>query len=158
MLGMCKYKTYRSNKGIKQAYCRLKREWIPECSGCQNKQYKDYKPLKSNNNPLKKQSSKQRKMETHRFSLFTEDMDHCIECGKIRNDKHEIFRGSNRHNSIKHGLVIPFCRECHENPEILKKWEIKGQEKFVELNGLEEFIKVFKIDFINRRTKNEINH
>jgi hypothetical protein len=133
----CKYLTYRQKKYKKNKYCRLKRVWLPDCSNCNEKEYKQYKKL----NPY---SKKRTKLEKNRKSIFTKDLTRCIECGKAKKDLHEIFGGKNRMISIKYDLVIPLCRNCHQNTEVIKKWKVIGRKKFIELYGEDLFIKEFQ--------------
>lgn len=54
-------------------------------------------------------------MADKRFSILTDNLTKCIYCGShINIHKHEVFFGSNRKKSIKYGLVVPLCRECHQ--------------------------------------------
>lgn len=149
MFNKCENLRIRTKKGKKYLYCKLYKKNLEngDCYGCDDRKYKKYKKLK-------KQSSSQRKKETERFSIFTDDMNTCIECGNQKKDKHECIGGCNRSNSIKYGLVVPFCRECHNNPKIKRKWIFIAQNKFVELFGYENFIKIFKKDFINKYERN----
>lgn len=89
-----------------------------------------------------------------RKSIITEDLTKCIECGRSNVQLHEIFYGRNRKKSIKHGLVIPLCRELHHNgnlvgihtdPDLNQKWRIIGQTTWQEVNDKteEDFIKEF---------------
>ena len=49
-----------------------------------------------------------------RFSIITDDLEHCIECGNINVELHEVFYGGrNRNKSIEDGLVIPLCKQYH---------------------------------------------
>ncbi len=134
----CKFLTYRQKKYIKNKYCKLKRIWLPDCYNCNEKEYKQYKKL----NPYSKKRSK---IEKNRKSIFTNNLEKCIECGKTGLiDKHEIFGGKNRMISIKYDLVIPLCRKCHQDEKVIKKWKIKGRKKFIELYGEDLFIKEFQ--------------
>lgn len=73
-------------------------------------------------------------------------------------NKHEIFGGRNRTNSIKYGLVIPLCAQRHHNQtekkgihfdEILKReWHKKGQTKFNEVYPDLNFIDIFGRNYI----------
>lgn len=47
-----------------------------------------------------------------RFSIITDDLKHCIICGKPA-EIHEIYFGSLRKTSIKYGLTVPLCDEHH---------------------------------------------
>ncbi len=101
---------------------------------------------------MKYKTAKLKKAEDNRYSIFTDDLNHCIEnkdhTGHI--DKHECLRGSNRLNSIKYGLVVPLCRTCHDNLQIEKEWQIKGQAEFVKRYGYEKFMEIFKRDYIEK--------
>lgn len=48
------------------------------------------------------------------WSVFTEDMDHCIETGTTQVHRHHIFYGPNRKKSEKRGFVIPIAYYLHE--------------------------------------------
>lgn len=49
-----------------------------------------------------------------RYSIITDDLNHCIVCGKTKEALHEVFFGTaNRKKSIEHGLVIPLCNYHH---------------------------------------------
>lgn len=126
---------------------------ISECKSC------PYKEFKGTTYKIKKRTSKLTKMEKDRFSIFTDDLDHCIICGKSPINKHEIFYGSkNRQKSIQYGLVIPLCTSIHHNQigqtgihfdkNLKKEWQIKGQEIFEktypELDFKKEFGKSYK--------------
>ena len=62
---------------------------------------------------MKQRSNKLAKLERERKSLFTDDLEHCILCGKPREHLHEIIYGKNRINSIKYNFVIPLCANHH---------------------------------------------
>jgi len=138
---MCKYKTHRTKNKI--AYCRLKKEWNPICYTCEEKAYKEYKPLTSKT-PLKKMSKRQSLIERKRISLLTLDLTKSIESGLPKDDLHEIFDGKNRLKSIKYGLVIPLTRKEHSDPKIIKKWQKIGRQIFIDKYGSELFIKEFQ--------------
>lgn len=141
--GFNKYICKRTNKEIKY-------------SDCKNCPYKEYKERKTDS--IKKRSSKLAKLERERFSLFTDDLEHCIICGKSPVNKHEIFGGRNRLNSIKYGLVIPLCTckhhnqvECkgiHFDRKLQDEWHKKGQIKFNEIYPDLRFEDIFKINYL----------
>ncbi len=99
-------------------------------------------------------------MSDKRFSLFTKDLEHCIECGKSKINKHEIFYGRNRNNSIKYGLIIPLCQENHHNQfqskgihfdkKLCDKWHVLGQQKFMDYydKSSEEFREIFGRNYL----------
>ena len=117
-------------------YCKLlnKEITLSCCQECDNKEYKTknkensfYKsngnqinkkatlkeksPLKSGK--MKTKSNRLAKLERNRASVFTDDLEHCLLCGKPREHLHEIIYGKNRINSIKHNFVIPLCANHH---------------------------------------------
>ena len=71
---------------------------------------------------MKKKSNKLRKLENNRFSLF-DDPNKCHYCKSNYNlTWHEIYSGRNRQNSMKYGLCLRLCINCHrllqENNEL----------------------------------------
>lgn len=106
-----------------------------------------------NNKKMRVKSNDLAKLERNRKSVFTDDLEHCILCGKKKNDLHEIFGGRNRLNSIKFNLVIPLCRECHSlnqnNPFFNEHWHKIGQEYFeCNIGSRDEFIRVFRRNYL----------
>lgn len=57
--------------------------------------------------------SKITRLERMRFSILTEDLDHCYICGAIKHSIHEIYFGKNRVNSMKWGCCVPLCLNHH---------------------------------------------
>ena len=150
-------KIIMSCKNLKQKvnrklYCnKLKREIkISECSNCKYRQYS----IKSNSTKLKYRTKKQAKLERNRFSILTNDLDHCVICRAKKDHLHEVIYGRNRLNSIKYGLVIPLCSthhaEIHRNKEWQDYWHIMAQKKFMEYyhKSVDEFIEIFKINYL----------
>lgn len=57
-----------------------------------------------------------------RYSIITDDLEHCIECGGnyMGIELHEVFFGiRNRHKSIEDGLVIPLCHKYHHHGNLI---------------------------------------
>ena len=55
-----------------------------------------------------------------RYSIITDDLEHCIECGCRDVELHEVFYGiRNREKSIEDGLVIPLCHKFHHNGNLI---------------------------------------
>ena len=153
----CKYLTLRTKKGTKYYYCKFhKKEVSFTCyKECDNKEYKQYKTVS-------KRSKMQNKKEKNRFSIFTPNLSKCFKCGTCFGhiDKHEIFPGRNRTNSIKYGFVLPLCTKCHReitnDYEYINKWKVKAQIYFENnIGSKEEFIKVFGMDYIFLYKKNK---
>lgn len=136
----------------RKLYCKkLKSDiMISECNNCKYKEYS----IKSSLTKLEKITSKQTKLERNRFSILTNDLEHCIICGVKKEHLHEVFFGRNRLNSIKYGLVIPLCSlhhiEMHRNKEWQDYWHIVAQKKFMEYyhKSIDEFIEIFKINYL----------
>jgi hypothetical protein len=114
--------------------------------------------LKRIKTPLNKISKKQLKSEKERYSIFTKDLDHCYLCKLYsnkevpRDDLHEIFNGARRQTSKKYGLVLPLCRHCHEDLELINNWKLIGQKetmKYYNWNK-QDFIDIFKISFLDK--------
>ena len=133
-------------------YCNtLKKEIkISECSNCKYKEYS----IKSNSTKLKSRTSKQTKLERNRFSILTNDLDHCVICSSKKDHLHEVFFGRNRANSIKYGCVIPLCSthhtEMHRNKEWQDYWHVIAQKRFMEYyhKSIDEFVDIFKINYL----------
>ena len=52
-------------------------------------------------------------MQNRYTSIFTEDYEHCYKCGRLATDWHHIFNASNKKHSEEYGLMLPLCRDCH---------------------------------------------
>lgn len=111
-MNYCIYLKKRKNK----PFCTLRNEEITftKCNECNEKSYKknDIKISK-----IKNKSNKLAKLERNRFSVFTDDLEHCILCSKPREHLHEIIYGKNRINSMKYNFVIPLCANHHTGKE-----------------------------------------
>lgn len=140
-------------QGFNKLKCKVDKTRIPlkDCTDC------PYKEYKSNSSQIKTRTSKQAKLERKRTSLFTDDLDHCIICGKSPVNKHEIFGGKNRLNSIKYKLVIPLCTcehhnqvECrgiHFDKKMRDEWHKKGQVVFEKTYPNLKFEDIFRKNY-----------
>ena len=132
----------------KTLYCKRKKCIIKfsECNGC------PYKEFKTKKVTIKKRTSKLAKVEKNRFSIFTDDLSHCIICGRKKDNLHEVIFGANRLNSIKYGLVIPVCiehhLECHKNSELQRVWKQKAQITFKKVYPELDFLKIFGKNYL----------
>ena len=120
MMNKCKYITIRTKNYEKYFYCRLNKKIINYTTEC----IKCLKNEPRKNKGINKKTSKQIKLEKSRYSILTNDLEHCYICrfqGKkvLRDDLHEVYNGANRKRSILNGLVVPLCRKHHQNEEIL---------------------------------------
>ena len=109
-------------------------------------QKKKESPLKSKQ--IKKKSNKLAKLEKNRFSIITNNLEKCYFCPKTKMKLHEVFRGRNRQKSMKWGLVVPICKECHtritKDKEFSKVLEDKAKKIFIKKYSKEKFIEEFK--------------
>ena len=129
-------------------YCKKYKKIITfnECNNCSYKEFKKQIVHKI------KKSNKLIRMEKERFSIFTDDLSHCIICGRKKDNLHEVIFGANRLNSIKYGLVIPVCiehhLECHKNSELQRVWKQKAQITFKKVYPELDFLKIFGKNYL----------
>lgn len=145
----CKNLLKRQRKYKPYFYCKvLRKEIILPCDkNCLNRNLVA-------NKPIKKKSYKQKQLEKNRFSIFTNDFTKCYYCHrKLKDDEkfdlHEIYGGSNRIRSIKNGLVVPLCRICHSNDEIIQYLRIKLQKEYEKNHSRDDFIKLIGKSYTN---------
>ena len=76
-----------------------------------------------------------------RYSIITNNLERCIECGNKNVELHEVFFGKNRNKSIEDGLVIPLCKNfhhrgnligIHQDKELNLKYKRIAQKKWLE--------------------------
>lgn len=156
----CKNHKIRTKKNVKYGYCIKYKKEVPLFCKCNEIEYAQKKPkqcvkIKNNNNKIHsnvKKSSKLIKLERNRTSLFTDDLNHCIICGAKRDNLHEVFFGRNRQLSMKYGLVIPLCIECHQEMHKNKQWQDdykrKGQALFVKAYPNLDFLSIFHRNYL----------
>lgn len=65
-----------------------------------------------------------------------------------------MFEGAYRQTSIKYGMVAPMCsketchKRFHNNRMFNLKYKAMLQEKFLETHNLEEFVCIFKKNYV----------
>lgn len=146
---ICKFIKQKQKQRRTFKWCERKNKEIiwEECKKCSKFQPRQY--LKQNK-PIKKKSNKLAKLEKNRFSILTDDLDHCYICKtrKLREvekeDLHEIFRGRNRQICMRYGFVAPLCRQCHEDKEIQEYLKQLCMVKAKETYSEEELKKLLK--------------
>lgn len=74
-----------------------------------------------------------RQLEKKRFSLLTKDLTTCVECGRPKDDLHEVYEGTYRRKSMQYGCVIPLCRQCHNRIHLEKELKLKYKRMFEKL-------------------------
>lgn len=159
---------YLKQKLNRKFECKLRKKEIllKDCINCSYKKYKkcttivkkvhrqaDKCTKKSDYcTKLKQRSKKLAKLERNRFSLFTDDLEHCIICNKKKKHMHEIFCGRNRRNSMRYGLCLPICELCHnkyQNDAVFNlKWHKKGQAMFNKTYPNLKFEDIFKKNYL----------
>ena len=149
MMNKCKYLAIRSKNYEKYFYCRLNKKTINYTADC----IKCVKNELRKNKGINKKTSKQIKLEKSRYSILTNDLDHCYICrfqGKkvLRDDLHEVYGGANRKRSILNGLVVPLCRKHHQNDEILNELKVAMQKMYEVNHTRDEFIKLIGKSYI----------
>lgn len=149
MMDKCKHLTIRTKNYEKYFYCRLNKKIINYTTEC----IKCVKNEPRKNKGINKKTSKQIKLEKSRYSILTDDLEHCYICrfqGKkvLRDDLHEVYGGANRKRSILNGLVVPLCRKHHQNKEILSELKVATQQKYEVNHTRDEFIKLIGKSYI----------
>ena len=86
-------------------------------------------------------------------SVLTDDMDHCIECGKIANHIHHCLYGNKRKQCDEDRLVVPLCYKCHHdlhevNSDLALKYKQLAQMKYEEINGHERYMQRYGKNFL----------
>ena len=119
---------------------------IKDCTNC------PYKEYKSNNHQMKVRTYKLAKLERKRFSLFTEDMEHCYFCKKDKDHIHEVIFGKNRKNSMKYGLTLPLCefhhKLMHSDTQLIEEYKKRGQAIFEKAYPDLRFEDIFRSNYL----------
>lgn len=150
----CKYYKMRKKNNKKEKriyyYCSKQRKEInySNCKDC------PYKQLKSSRKAaIKKRTYKLAKREKERFSILYDDLTKCCVCGSSTNiELNEVFEGSYRQLSIKYGCVVPLChlhhKQFHNDRQMNLYFKSLFQTEFEKTHSCEEFIKIFKKNYI----------
>ena len=101
---------------------------------------------------MKLKSSKLSKLENNRFSILTDDLNHCYICGKDRDNLHEVYEGSKRQLSMQYGCVIPLCYQhhimIHYDRNMALFYKKIMQAKFIQVYPDLDFLEIFKINYL----------
>lgn len=102
---------------------------------------------------MKKKTNKLAKLERNRFSLFSEENNKCFLCPSTYNlTWHEIYSGRNRQNSMKYGLCLRLCLNCHSKYQETKQfndyWHRQGQLAFIEHYPELDFLSIFHRNYL----------
>lgn len=110
---------------------------------------KQQKPAK-----MQSKSNKLASLERNRYSVFSNDTKRCYLCGSTyKLTWHEIYSGKNRQKSMKNGLCLRLCLNCHskeqEDSQFNDYWHKQGQLYWEEnIGSREEFIKAFRRNYL----------
>lgn len=91
-----------------------------------------------------------------RYSIIQKDMSRCFICGRPNTHIHEVFFGKNRQNSIEYGCCVGLCpfhhnassEGVHYNSTLDKILKEMFQREFIKLHSEEEFMKIFKRNYM----------
>lgn len=162
----------RNNK----PYCKLinKEIQLSTCRECNNKEYKKSTfgkkstaisgQMRKHSQTLAKKQQKPSKMqnksnklaslEKNRYSVFSDDTEKCYLCDSTyKLTWHEIYAGRNRQNSMRYGLCLRLCLNCHSNNQnnavFNDYWHKQGQLYWEEFIGTrEDFVEVFRRNYL----------
>jgi hypothetical protein len=91
------------------------------------------------------------------FSVFTDDMDHCMFTGASPVERHHVYGGVNKKNSEKYGFIAPLRPDLHPNgvfagkdaKEIDTYLKRKAQEYYEQNIGTrEQFVAEFSKSYL----------
>ena len=57
--------------------------------------------------------AKKVKKDAYQKSILTDDLEHCILCGRDPVQFHHIFGGPDRDKATNDDMIIPLCWDCH---------------------------------------------
>ena len=91
-----------------------------------------------------------------RFSILTDDMDHCYICGRSPVHIHEIYYGSyKRKHSVRLGCCVPLCLDHHVGKHGVHydhelDWRLKQecQREFEKRYGFIKFMETFHRNYL----------
>lgn len=140
-------------------FCKLlnKEIILSECYDCNKKEYKT-KKVQNSFYKIKKSTYKHKKADSKRFSIITNDLEHCIICGRKKEALHEVFYGAYRHVSIKYGMIIPLCLNhhtqgkfsVHNDRELDLYYKRLAETIFISKYSYELYMKEFIIDYLKK--------
>ena len=101
---------------------------------------------------MRNKTYKLKKLEKNRFSILTNDMEHCYICQSPFIEIHEIYNAGNRKISMLNGFCVPLCHRHHEyvtlNADGSNYLKQKCQMVFEKTHSREEFMKLIGRNFI----------
>lgn len=101
---------------------------------------------------MRNKTNKLIQLERHRYSILTEDLEHCFLCGQKKNDIHEVYGGSNRQQSMKYGFCVPLCRFHHQVVTMMplhnRQLQIWCQSEFEKTHTRKEFMDIIGKNYL----------
>lgn len=121
---------------------------IKTCNDCPFKALKEARIQAK----IKQRTNTLARLERKRTSLFTLNLEYCYLCGKKKEHLHEVVFGKNRKNSMKYGLVLPLCKNCHKlmhkDSNLQFEYKQKGQALFNKTYPDLDFVKIFRENYL----------
>jgi hypothetical protein len=102
---------------------------------------------------MRNKTYKLQKLEKNRYSILTNDMEHCFICKSPFVDIHEIYGGSNRKVSMANGFCLPLCREHHKTATLDSSantfLKVKCQKEYEKTHSREEWLKLIGRNYLD---------
>lgn len=102
---------------------------------------------------MRNKTYKLQKLEKNRYSVLTDDIEHCFICKSPFVDIHEIYSGGNRKVSMKNGFCLPLCREHHKTATLDATCnlflKVRCQKEYEKDHSREEFIKLIGRNYLD---------
>lgn len=83
-------------------------------------------------------------------SVITDDLEHCIECGRQPVQIHHVYYGKNRKQADVNGLIIPLCLDhhtgahgVHNDQRLDLKYKQIGQQAYEVNHSRDDFRRLF---------------
>ena len=88
-------------------------------------------------------------------SILTDDIEHCIVCGRPYPHKHHVMNKFHKKKSEQYGLMVPLCAlhhtgeaGVHTRPELMLAMRQMAQKKFEEKYGHELWMQEFGKNYL----------
>lgn len=126
----------------------------PATSGQMRKNAQSLTKEQQKPSKMQNKSNKLASLEKNRYSVFSDDTEKCYLCDSTyKLTWHEIYAGRNRQNSMRYGLCLRLCLNCHskkqKNSQFNDYWHKQGQLYWEKnIGSREEFIKIFRRNYL----------
>lgn len=156
--------TYLKQKLNGKLECKKQKKIINirECNSCSKKEYMTTYHIsnglrqKQEKMTIKKRTYKQSKKERNRYSIIYSNLSKCCVEGCLTPyynvSKNEVYEGSKRSASIKHGFVCPLCEEHHRQFHNDRKFALyykrMFQREFERMHSRDEFLSIIHCNYL----------